>query len=51
MNAAKVMKQARGWDALALAVVIGTFAVSAAVLPSLPPIVATHFDIHGQANG
>lgn len=51
MNASKVMKRSRGWDVVALAVVAGTFVLSAVVLPSLPPVVATHFDLHGEANG
>ncbi len=51
MNASKVMKWSRGWDVVALAIVAGTFVLSAAILPSLPPVVATHFDIHGEANG
>lgn len=39
------------WDAIALALAAGTLVISFLVEPSLPPIVATHFDIHGHADG
>ncbi|MGH7283665.1 MAG: SdpI family protein [Polyangiaceae bacterium] len=39
------------WDAVAVALVAGTLAISFLVEPSLPPVVATHFDFHGHADG
>ena len=39
------------WDAVALAIAAGTLVISFLVEPSLPPLVATHFDIHGHADG
>ena len=41
----------RHWDGLALTSIAGAGAASAALYSSLPEIVATHFDIHGNANG
>lgn len=38
-------------DGVALAIVAGTFVISSLALRSLPPVVATHFDLHGNANG
>ena len=39
------------WDAVAVALAMGTLVISFLVEPSLPPLVATHFDIHGHADG
>jgi uncharacterized membrane protein len=38
-------------DAFALAVVLGVTAITALVYPNLPPLVVTHFDLHGRPNG
>lgn len=41
----------RRWDVLSLASIGGAAAASAALYSALPERVATHFDIHGNANG
>jgi uncharacterized membrane protein len=40
-----------GWDVAALTLVVGTTLVSWKILPSLPPMMATHFDAFGNPNG
>ncbi|MEO7110522.1 MAG: SdpI family protein [Polyangiaceae bacterium] len=40
-----------GWDVASLTMVAGTTLISWKILPSLPPVIATHFDIHGNPNG
>ena len=39
------------WDAVAIAIASGTLVISLLLESSLPPIVATHFDVHGKADG
>lgn len=43
--------RARHWDILGLASIGGAGAASAALYSALPERVATHFDIHGNADG
>jgi immunity protein, SdpI family len=38
-------------DAVSLALLVATFGVTAAVYPSLPARIPTHFDLHGVPNG
>jgi uncharacterized membrane protein len=38
-------------DAAAIAFLVGTFALTAALYPSLPERIPTHFDLHGIPNG
>jgi uncharacterized membrane protein len=40
-----------GWDLISLGVIAGTALVSWKIAPSLPPVIATHFDFHGNPNG
>lgn len=39
------------WDALSLALLVGTVAVTATIYARLPAVVPTHFDLSGRANG
>jgi uncharacterized membrane protein len=40
-----------GWDLVSLGIVAGTMLLSWKIEPSLPRVIATHFDIHGNADG
>jgi uncharacterized membrane protein len=44
-------RNSRMADAASLALLVGTLALTAALYPSLPERIPTHFDLHGVANG
>jgi uncharacterized membrane protein len=45
------MKSMRMVDSVSLALLLGTFALTSGLYAALPPLVPTHFDVHGVADG